>query len=237
MELLNQRLLTIADSLKGFERVCDIGTDHAFVPIYALEQDFVKSAIASDVKPGPLKVASKNINAAGLQKTISIVQSDGFKAFKPGDFDCGVIAGMGGILITHIIAGGLDVCKTLKRIVIQPMRDVELLRKWLMQNGFVITEEKIAVDSRKLYVVIIVNFSGKLLEYKQVDLLIGPCLKAGNDPHYLVYMQKLLAKHKKKVHGLEKSKNPEARNALELANNDLSTIMKWVDLNECSRRT
>ncbi|HYE09397.1 MAG TPA: tRNA (adenine(22)-N(1))-methyltransferase TrmK, partial [Patescibacteria group bacterium] len=51
--ILTPRLKIIADSVKGFETVADIGSDHAYLPIYMVKNGRVKSAIATDINSGP----------------------------------------------------------------------------------------------------------------------------------------------------------------------------------------
>lgn len=58
---LSKRLLAVAGFVTPGSRVADIGTDHAFVPIYLMEHKIVPSALAMDIGKGPL-LAARNIS-------------------------------------------------------------------------------------------------------------------------------------------------------------------------------
>jgi len=231
LELLNQRLLKIAECLSPCDCLCDIGTDHAFIPIFALENKIAKRAIASDIKRGPLKIAQKNIELAGLNKEISIVQSNGFENFREGDFDVAVIAGMGGHLIIDIISNHLAVAKSCDKIILQPMNDLEFCRVWLFFNGFDIIEELIALDSskpNKLYVVIVARTSKTPVDFVVEDVLIGPCLKNGQDPMFRKHIAKIVNKRKKRIAGLKESGSVESLETLQTVEDELDIIQRWV---------
>ena len=51
---LSERLKLVASFVPEGSRVADIGTDHGYVPIYLAETGKIKSALAMDVRKGPL---------------------------------------------------------------------------------------------------------------------------------------------------------------------------------------
>ena len=53
------RISFIAKLTKGYDTVIDIGSDHGLVLKYALDNNFIKHAIASDINEGPLNRARK----------------------------------------------------------------------------------------------------------------------------------------------------------------------------------
>ena len=63
--MLNSRLLACANFVQG-NFICDVGTDHAFLPIYLVQNRIAERAVASDVRKGPLQAAEQNILKAGL---------------------------------------------------------------------------------------------------------------------------------------------------------------------------
>lgn len=51
--MINNRLLAVASYI-NHEKLADIGSDHAYLPIYAIEQHKVKRAVAGEVVQRPL---------------------------------------------------------------------------------------------------------------------------------------------------------------------------------------
>ena len=74
---LTKRLLRIASMVPQGTFLADIGTDHAFLPIYLLKNSIIEKGIAADIVDGPLKIAEKNIKAHNLEDRLMVVKSDG----------------------------------------------------------------------------------------------------------------------------------------------------------------
>ena len=156
--MLNSRLLACAGYVQG-NFICDVGTDHAFLPIYLVQNGIAEKAVAGDIRKGPLQSAVQNITKAGLQDKIRTVLSDGLQNVPPDGLTDIIIAGMGGETIIHI----LETCPfSLKNsnLIFQPMTKAELLRKWLYEHGFEIQDETCVPDKKFLYAVMQVQYSG-----------------------------------------------------------------------------
>ncbi|MBO5727413.1 MAG: tRNA (adenine(22)-N(1))-methyltransferase TrmK, partial [Oscillospiraceae bacterium] len=54
---LTPRLLAAAQLVPPGAAVADIGTDHAYLPVWLLKQGRVRYAIAADLRSGPLERA------------------------------------------------------------------------------------------------------------------------------------------------------------------------------------
>jgi tRNA (adenine22-N1)-methyltransferase len=63
---LSLRLALISALVPPGARVCDIGTDHGYLPIELIKRGDIKSVIATDIREKPLASAEKNIKAAGV---------------------------------------------------------------------------------------------------------------------------------------------------------------------------
>ncbi len=162
--MLNSRLLACAEFVQG-NFVCDVGTDHAQLPVYLMQNQIAEKIIASDVREGPLQSAERTIAGAGLSEKIQTILSDGLQNVPPEGITDIVIAGMGGETIIHI----LETCPfSLEKInlVFQPMTKAQLLRKWLYEHGFEIRSETCVPDKKFLYAVMQVQYSGN---HKQPD--------------------------------------------------------------------
>ena len=57
--MLSLRLKTVAALVPFGARVCDIGTDHARLPIYLIQSGIAKSVIAADLRKNRLKRRAK----------------------------------------------------------------------------------------------------------------------------------------------------------------------------------
>ncbi len=148
---LSNRLLTVAGLVTPGSRIADVGTDHAFVPIYLVEQGIVPGALAMDIGKGPLLAAEEHIKESGLEKYIKIRQSDGVQALQSGEADSVIIAGMGGALVIKILSEGKKTLQGVAELILQPQSEVEKVRHFLYESGYHITEEAMVLEDGKYY--------------------------------------------------------------------------------------
>lgn len=172
---LTPRLQAIADSINEFEVLADIGTDHAFLPIYLMENGKITKAIATDINKGPIDIAQERIKKYKFEDKIETRQGNGMTVIEPNEADAIVIAGMGGMLITEIIEQSKSVAMAAKMLVLQPMLDSGKLRRYLLQSGFEIFEEELAKEDRKIYEIIWARYTGEMVETTSM-LDIGPII-------------------------------------------------------------
>ena len=105
---LSKRLQAVADLVTPGSRLADVGTDHGYVPIWLYEQGIIPSAIAMDLREGPLNRAKENIAVHDLSDGITVRLSDGLEKLLSGEADSIVIAGMGGMLVKKILFPGKE---------------------------------------------------------------------------------------------------------------------------------
>ena len=67
---ISKRLCTVAQYVRNGAIVADIGTDHAYLPIYLALEGKITRAVASDINEGPLKSAKENIKKHSLDHII-----------------------------------------------------------------------------------------------------------------------------------------------------------------------
>lgn len=147
--MITPRLETIIMHVNG-KIIADIGTDHAYIPIYLIENSMADFVIASDVKEGPVSIARDNIKDHNLSDKIEVRFGSGLSVLKQGEADTIIIAGMGGILISEIIDMDIEIAKASK-LILQPMNAQYELRKYLLSHGFKITDEDISIEGHKVY--------------------------------------------------------------------------------------
>ncbi len=164
MKNLSPRLEAVASLVRRGRRVADIGTDHAYLPVCLVQSGVTDFAIAADLRKGPLENAKKAVEEAGLEDKITLRLSDGLTQINPDEADEIVIAGMGGILIAQIIENAPWLQKGDKHLILQPMSHPEVLRKFLVTNGYNILCETVCEDAGKLYCVMSVEFCGEYIK-------------------------------------------------------------------------
>ena len=190
---LDSRLKAAADLCRRGVTVCDVGTDHALLACY-LAQTGAKSVIASDVREGPLEAARRTIMQQGVDN-VAAVLSDGLDKIDYAD-DV-VIAGMGGELISRIIAG----CRFLSedtRFILQPMTKADTLRRELCRSGFEIIKERTAKEGVRRYTVMLVKYTGVKTEPDELFCMCGKI----TDPDML---RSISAKLRKNAAGMDRS--------------------------------
>lgn len=202
---LDIRLRMVAGLVRPGKPLVDVGTDHAYVPAFLVANGVIPSAIASDVKVGPLNNAKKTIYNNGLEDKIEAVLSDGLIAI-PRDNTDFCIAGMGGELIASILSTSPWVKQEGNHFVFQPQTHPEDLRKYLFENGYEIIKEDVVKDKTHLYLAMEVIYTGNVTEYTEADTYVGklPDSTSVYKKDYLEYVVKRLqvqlsATHKKEI--------------------------------------
>ena len=131
--------------------LADIGTDHGYVPISLVQRKKIKKAIAMDVNKGPLQRAKEHIQEFQLEDYIETRLSDGVKKLEVGEVDSILMAGMGGDLVIRIIKEGMEVCRSVNELVLQPQSELGKVRKFLRENNFEIVDEDMIIEDGKYY--------------------------------------------------------------------------------------
>ena len=161
---LDNRLQLCAAFVRRGARVADIGTDHAYLPVWLCRNNICPSAIAADVKPEPLARGRLTIAAAHMNDRVEARLSDGLQAIAEEEAEDIVIAGMGGELIAKIIGGCPYAHNPQKQFILQPMTKSEALLRWLCANGFAIRRQDCCVAGGKCYTVLSAYYTGQTVK-------------------------------------------------------------------------
>ena len=152
MITLSKRLQAAADFVPAGAVLVDVGTDHAYLPLYLVQNGKIPRAVAADVREGPLQRAREHIDEAGLSDRIKTRLSDGLRNITVDDGDALAIAGMGGMLLLRILREGeTDHFKTM---ILAPQSDPEAVRRGLMEMDIRIIKENFVYDGGKYYPVL-----------------------------------------------------------------------------------
>lgn len=174
--MLDARLEAVARFVPAGCRVADIGTDHAYLAMELYRRDTSRQVIAADKNGGPCQAARKTLAEAGLGEQIQVRQGDGLAAVRPEEVDTVCIAGMGGKLITDILAAEPAVFAALETAVLQPQNGFSVLRQWLYEHNWHIQAESLAKVDGRIYQIMLAK-PGKAEMPDNLDLLLGPVLR------------------------------------------------------------
>lgn len=144
----------IKDFVLPHQHIADIGTDHAYLPIYLAESGHIGKIIATDITDGPISKARANIKAHNLKGRIELRQGDGLSPILPGEADAVIIAGMGGKLICDILDKANWVINQDITLILQPMTMAHAVRRFLAESGFRIDGEVAICEGFRIYTVI-----------------------------------------------------------------------------------
>lgn len=189
MQRLSGRLKAVADLVCQGSAIVDVGTDHGYIPVYLVENNIIKSAVAIDVNEGPLASCKALVEEKRFGDRIKTRISDGLLSVRENECDTIIIAGMGGELIARILSD----CKWAKnkRLVLQPMTHPEILRKHLFDNGFEIMKDIIVPDGKHHYSVITAEYTGNFTDKEIVDYYLGN-IDDFSDKEYFMHLLKYL---------------------------------------------
>ena len=152
--------------------VADIGTDHAYLPIYLMQEGLISRAVACDVNEGPIESARAHIEAAGLSDRIQTLHTDGLHGVEPFAPDDILVFGMGGELIVKILSEAPWIRNGAIRLILQPMSRASVLRRWLCENGFSIVGETLSYEE-KYYQTVAARYTGVRTLYSDAEYEIG----------------------------------------------------------------
>lgn len=150
---LSKRLRMNASLVTPGNRLADVGTDHGYIPIALVQERVIPSALAMDVKEGPLSRAKEHIREFRLESYIHTRLSDGVQSMRPGEADSVLIAGMGGALTVKILSEGRDILETVKELILQPQSELDKVRRYLEVSGYCIVQEDMVQEDGKYYTV------------------------------------------------------------------------------------
>ncbi|HJF20697.1 tRNA methyltransferase [Mammaliicoccus lentus] len=174
---INKRLTKVSEYL-NHNKLADIGSDHAYLPIYAIQNNLVKEAIAGEVVKGPFLSAQKNTELHGLSKSIEIKLGDGLEVVND-TVDVITICGMGGPLIAQILDEGKEKLIHYPDLILQANIHALPIRQVLQKLGYNIEAEQLIKDKKHIYEIIVAK-KGKM-QLSENELKFGPKLMIEKD--------------------------------------------------------
>ncbi|MBF0775844.1 tRNA (adenine-N(1))-methyltransferase [Streptococcus azizii] len=172
---ISKRLKQVAQFVPQDARLVDVGSDHAYLPLFLVESGVIRYAIAGEVVSGPYQSARQNIQDSIYRDCIEVRLADGLAAFEEEDqMTVITIAGMGGRLIADILEAGKDKLRQMERLVLQPNNRESDVRAWLERNDFQLVAETILEEHGKFYEILVAEPGRK--ELTAIERQFGPYL-------------------------------------------------------------
>lgn len=203
--MITPRLDMILRHVKG-GYCADIGTDHAYIPIKLSEKGI--RVIATDIKPGPLKMGEENAEKYGQK--IDFRLGGGLSRIEKNEVDTIIIAGMGGEMIEKIISEDEEKARS-ATLILQPMNSQYELRKYLAEHNFCIEEEDLAIEGFKVYNLMVVKSGEPNMYEREIDLHLPKMLYA--NPLFIKLIEKKKREMTKIYEGLIKSAEDKSEDA------------------------
>lgn len=207
---LSARLAAAASFAKPGS-AADIGTDHALLPIALIFAGHDR-ALASDLNEGPCLRAAANIQKYGLSDKITVACTPGLNGIENFAPDNIFICGMGGEMITGILAESDYPKKSRCRLILQPMTMPEVLRKYLCDEGFSIIDERVVYDEGKYYQLIAAEFDGVKRTLREFEYRLGRLNLENTAAHresvYFNWLTYICFTAQKRIDGRNKALSP-----------------------------
>ena len=205
---LTPRLQAVAQWVPAGCHFADIGTDHAYLPVWLLQHGVISNAIAGDLREGPLEHARTTAARYGLTDAIDFRLSDGLQGLKPWEADCIAIAGMGGEAIRSILAAA-PWTKEHTRLILQPQTNLPQLRSWLTEAGYQIQADRCIREEGRWYTVLLVSGGADRTAWTPGTLLAGAPAQWASSDCRSEYLRFLLRRTRQQLDGLRQAERPD----------------------------
>jgi tRNA (adenine22-N1)-methyltransferase len=199
--MLSLRLKTIENMVDPGKIVADIGTDHALLPVELVLSGKISRAYAVDNKSGPFQRAQQYIRASGCESRVEAMLADGLSSV-PEDADCWIIAGMGFDTAALILDQRQNV-RVEQQLIVQVNHGVDLMRKYLMNNGWQIIDEKIIFDAHYYQIIKAIKVKS-VVRLKSEDIDFGPLLRKEKNSVFTEYWKFQIQKLQRIVNQLDR---------------------------------
>lgn len=244
---LSRRLQAVAAMVTKGNVVCDVGCDHGFVPVYLVLNGISPGVIAMDVGEGPLMAAKRHIREYRLSDYIETRLSDGLAALQAGEADTVICAGMGGRLAVKILQDGREKAAGMKELILQPQSDLQYVREYLRNAGYVIADENMVMEDGKYYPMMRVcpessrkhppqdGRQEKVLKEVRTKVRIqdkyGPVLLGKKHPVLQAYLERETGIYRQILENLEKNGNGQEIRQQEVLNKlrDAETALMYFN--------
>lgn len=185
---MKKRLQRIFDLIEPTSSFADVGCDHGFIAKSVIESGKSQKVTISDVSLPSLQKAEKLLRKQINEGKVTSVCCDGLKGV-PSDTQTVLIAGMGGEEIIKILTESPFLPPVL---VLQPMKNVDKVRKTLFNLGYGITRDFIFFTKR-YYNVIVAKLNQNVAPYNDFEYLFGRDNLSNRQEDFINYLKREIA--------------------------------------------
>ncbi len=175
---LDERLTAIANCV-DFGAVADVGCDHGKLGYYLVATDRASKVIATDISESSLKKAEELSLENGVGDLMCTRLGDGLVPVADGEADTVIIAGLGGDVISEILARARSDGKSFSHFLLSPNTHPEKVRREIVSQGHRIIKDFTVECLGKRYTVIKTERGGESLD--EYEIMFGKFYKHSAD--------------------------------------------------------
>lgn len=183
---LSNRLKKIAELVDFGATVIDVGTDHGYVPNFLCEKKISRDIIATDISKNSLEKSIELTRERDNEKYIRNILANGIVKENRDNI---IIAGLGGIQIAEIILNSIEIARSAKKLILQPMQKTNILRRELNNMGFEIIDEEVIFEDDRYFEIILARYFGEIKNLGEVDYYFSKSLMEKKDKVYLEFLR------------------------------------------------
>lgn len=226
---ISQRLKTIATYLPANARMADIGTDHAYLPCFAIQNGLASFAIASDVVKGPYETARQTVSDYQLTDRVDVRLGSGIQTLQLEDqLDTITISGMGGKLISDILSD-TNHLHGVTTLVLQPNMGAHFVRTWLVAHQFAIFAETIVIENEKMYEIIAARKVEPAVKLTAKEIQFGPKLLVERPKAFITFWEAEITKRQFQIAQMQASGSTAALEKAEMMQAEVVTIQEVLN--------
>ena len=188
----------VAGLVRDGHPLADIGTDHAYLPVFLLQEGRIPSAAACDVREGPLQNAASTVDAEEVSDRVELLLCSGFEHPRLQDYTDFVMAGMGGTLMVDLMTAAPFLQTEGIHLVLQPQSHAADVRDFLYRNGFSLLRATATRDNGRGYIALETAWTGETKDPTLSDCFLGK-LPESDAPerfdHFRDVLRRLTARH------------------------------------------
>lgn len=228
---MSKRLELIASFVKNGIGVADVGTDHGYIPVMLVKRGYKGNIIATDINEGPLNKAKQSLIEADCEEAVELILCNGLDGCESEKIDTIIVAGMGGDTITGILDRAEWCAREDIKLILQPVTKPEILRYWLVNNDFRITNEAQVEENGTVYQ-IICAVPGRDCRYKDSELFIGRYDLIKGSTYYEQMLDKHIIRFSSAAEGLKSTDRVELLPWLGIIENILKELKTMRGIND-----
>lgn len=204
MNYISKRIKTVSSFIKPFTRIADVGCDHGYLIIEAFLNHNITFAQAIENKKSPLLSAKENIKKYDFFKKVVFTLSNGITDLDK-QVEVLIIAGLGGLNIIEILSANPSKLRNIKRIILQPNRNIYEVRKWTLENKWEIINETILEENDIFYEILVLEKTTEPLVYSEEELIFGPVLIQKKEEVFIKKWQEINQNYERLIKKLDEN--------------------------------